>query len=319
MKILYGVQGTGNGHLTRSLKVINRLEALGHEVDLVISAQWGNIHTGRPVLRQFKGFTFKHNADGSINKMGTGLSMDLVQFYKDTKFDLAPYDTIFVDFEPVIAWAAKRQKREVIGISNQYAFLSSKVPRPKKKDYAAEFVFKNFAPVTHPIGLYFDVYDDFIYKPIIRDEVITMTLSNEGHYTVYIPDVELNLLVADLTKASHARFHIFTNKVTENTEYKNCLLHKPDPTTFMHSFASSQGIITRCGFQTTAEALYTGKKLMAIPQVGQYEQACNAVALEQLGATVGTLADLQKFIEAPTPFARPWDDPVDAILARVLG
>ena len=39
MKILYGVQGTGNGHITRSRIVIPLLRSMGHEVDVIISGR----------------------------------------------------------------------------------------------------------------------------------------------------------------------------------------------------------------------------------------------------------------------------------------
>ena len=42
-------------------------------------------------------------------------------------------------------------------------------------------------------------------------------------------------------------------------------------------------IICGAGFETPAEALYLGKKMMVMPIKGQYEQRCNAVALERLG------------------------------------
>ena len=35
MKILYGVQLNGNGHLTRSIEVINKLRSRGHLVDII--------------------------------------------------------------------------------------------------------------------------------------------------------------------------------------------------------------------------------------------------------------------------------------------
>jgi UDP:flavonoid glycosyltransferase YjiC (YdhE family) len=40
------------------------------------------------------------------------------------------------------------------------------------------------------------------------------------------------------------------------------------------------------GFETPAEALYLHKKLMVIPMKGQYEQQCNAAALQQMGIPV---------------------------------
>jgi len=41
----------------------------------------------------------------------------------------------------------------------------------------------------------------------------------------------------------------------------------------------STGVITGAGFETPAETLYLGKKLLALPIRGQYEQLCNAAAL----------------------------------------
>jgi hypothetical protein len=46
------------------------------------------------------------------------------------------------------------------------------------------------------------------------------------------------------------------------------------------------GVVTSAGFETCAEAMYLGKKLLVIPIRNQYEQACNAAALEQLGVHV---------------------------------
>jgi predicted glycosyltransferase len=54
----------------------------------------------------------------------------------------------------------------------------------------------------------------------------------------------------------------------------------------------SQGIITGGGFETPAEALFLGKKIMSIPIKGQYEQQCNAAALKTLGAKVLTDMDI---------------------------
>ena len=54
MKILYGVQGTGNGHITRSSILIPILRDMGHEVEVIISGrnntQLGVIHQ-KPVKK----------------------------------------------------------------------------------------------------------------------------------------------------------------------------------------------------------------------------------------------------------------------------
>ena len=39
MKILFGVQGTGNGHISRSRELVRKLKADGHDVDVIISGR----------------------------------------------------------------------------------------------------------------------------------------------------------------------------------------------------------------------------------------------------------------------------------------
>ncbi len=50
--------------------------------------------------------------------------------------------------------------------------------------------------------------------------------------------------------------------------------------------ASSQGVLCGAGFETPAEALFLKKKLMVIPMKNQYEQHCNAAALNSIGVPV---------------------------------
>jgi uncharacterized protein (TIGR00661 family) len=55
---------------------------------------------------------------------------------------------------------------------------------------------------------------------------------------------------------------------------------------FNESLISCDGIITGGGFETPAEALYLGKKILSIPIQNHYEQECNAEALKQMGIPV---------------------------------
>jgi uncharacterized protein (TIGR00661 family) len=64
---------------------------------------------------------------------------------------------------------------------------------------------------------------------------------------------------------------------------------------FNKSMIGCDGIITGGGFETPAEALYLGKKIISIPINGQYEQECNGAALKRLGVPVlKTLDEISK-------------------------
>ena len=55
---------------------------------------------------------------------------------------------------------------------------------------------------------------------------------------------------------------------------------------FIDSLARSAGVLCGAGFETPAEALYLGKKLLVMPMKQQYEQQCNAAALAKMGVPV---------------------------------
>ena len=55
---------------------------------------------------------------------------------------------------------------------------------------------------------------------------------------------------------------------------------------FLESIESCEGIVSATGFETTSESMYLRKKLLTIPIKNQYEQLCNAAAIERLGGKV---------------------------------
>ena len=65
--------------------------------------------------------------------------------------------------------------------------------------------------------------------------------------------------------------------------------------------AESEGVLCGAGFETPAEALFLGKKLMVIPMKTQYEQQCNAAALAQMGVPI-----LKNFKKKRLPMLEAW-------------
>jgi UDP:flavonoid glycosyltransferase YjiC (YdhE family) len=86
MKILYGIQLNGNGHITRSLELINQLKVKGYEVDVIASG--GNYSIELPdYIKKFKGLSMYFNKSGRINKLKTTLSLNLFKLIKDINYD----------------------------------------------------------------------------------------------------------------------------------------------------------------------------------------------------------------------------------------
>lgn len=285
MKILYAIQGTGNGHISRAREIVPLLQQYG-DVDLVISGTQADVKLTQDVRYQLHGFSFVFGKKGGVNHYETWKTMNLPRFVKDMRtVPLKSYNLILNDFEPVTAWACKTQKLESVGLSHQASFQSSKVPKPKSIDWA-QLVMKYYAPASHYVGFHFDNYDDFIHTPVIRREIREMLLSNLGHYTVYLPAIDDKHLVPILNKISNVTWQVFSKHCMTDYEQGNVKVYRINNELFNQSLASCEGLFTGGGFEGPAEALHMGKKLLVAPMKFQYEQQCNAFALKQFGLPV---------------------------------
>ena len=73
-----------------------------------------------------------------------------------------------------------------------------------------------------------------------------------------------------------------------------------DKNEFAASMTTSKGVLCGAGFETPAEALYLGKKLMVVPMKSQLEQHYNAASLKQMGVPVlkkMKKSNLEKIVE----------------------
>ena len=285
MKILYAIQGTGNGHISRAREIVPLLQRYG-EVDLLVSGTQADVKLRQAVKYQMHGFSFVFGKKGGVDHLQTWKDMNLPRFVKDmSRIPLKTYNLILNDFEPVTAWACKRQRVESVGMSHQASFQSPKVPKPKSIDWA-QLVMKYYAPASHYVGFHFDRYDDFIYTPVIRAEIRNLQISNLGHYTVYLPAIHDRFLVPLLKGIPNVEWFVFSKHSKVSYSDGNVHVQPVDNELFNQRLASCEGLLTGGGFEGPSEALHLGKKLLVAPMKFQYEQQCNAYALKQFGLPV---------------------------------
>lgn len=283
MRILYGIQGTGNGHLSRAKEFIPLLNTLG-ELDLLVSGTSSEVSLPHPILHRKSGLSYTFGKKGGIDFLDTAKNLRPLQFIEDVRsLNLDPYDLIITDFEPITAWAAKLAGRTCFGLSHQAAFLSAKTPRPVLPNPGAELLFKTFAPCTHPIGLHYERYDDFIWTPIIRSDVRAIRPTDEGHITVYLPAYGDDILLAAFQALPDIPFHVFSKHSREPYRQGNVWVRPVQNDAYLDSLARCHGLISGGGFEAPAEALYLGKRMLVIPMRDQFEQKCNAEALKPFG------------------------------------
>ena len=286
MNILYGIQGTGHGHISRAREILPKLSKSAN-IDVLISGYNCNMTLDdRPVIQK-RGLSLAYDSNGGVSYLQTALSLKPVTFLRDIRsVDTSQYDLIISDYEPVTAWASQNKDVPSVALSHQAAFLSELSPRPKKKSLFAEQILKNFAPCRHAIGFHFQRYDSFIYPPIIRSEVLGLDVKSENHITVYLPAFHHNVLKEVFTQIPSVDWHIFSPVCKESFSVENVHVNPIGNQPFLISMKAGLGVITSGGFETCAETMYLGKKLMVIPIRNQYEQLCNAAALKKMGVPV---------------------------------
>jgi len=286
MKILYAIQGTGNGHLSRSMDIVPLLQQFG-DVDVLVSGNQGDLNLPFPIKYKFNGFGFMFGKSGGVDLWKSFLKSRFRKFLKEIKeVPVNKYDIVINDFEPVSAWACYLADKPCIGLSHQAAVLSENTPKPDETDMVGKLVLKNYAPVTAAYGFHFKKFDKKTFTPVIRQQVREQHVINKGHYTVYLPAYDDKRLIKHLSEFKDIQWDVFSKHNSKAKQYGNIFIQPINNKAFIKSMAESEGVLCGAGFETPAEALFMKKKLLVIPMKNQYEQQLNAAALKDMGVPV---------------------------------
>jgi uncharacterized protein (TIGR00661 family) len=284
VKIFYGVQGTGNGHITRARALAPKLKASGADVTYLF--------TGRPrsdlfemdVFGDFewrRGLTFQTHK-GNIQYVATALNNNLLTFLRDvSSLRLEDYDLVISDFEPVTAWAARMRGIRTVGIGHQYAFGQA-IPIAGA-DFMGTQLLKYFAPVTVGLGVHWHHFGESILPPII-ETTGSDCASITKKIIVYLPFEDVHEVIRLLEPFNSHQFHIYnpSGDVVTGGNTSHITVKGVARQSFKNDFADCGGVICNAGFELPSEALHHGKRLLVKPLHGQMEQLSNALAIDQL-------------------------------------
>jgi len=322
VKILYGVQGTGNGHISRARAMA---KALADHPQLEI--QW--LFSGRSPHKLFsmeafgdywwrEGLTFVHR-EGKISPTATARQLDLRRLLRDIReLPVQDFDLVISDFEPVTAWAARRHKKASLGLGHQYAFNFS-IPAPRFK-WTARAIMRAFAPVQSSLGMHWYHFGHPILPPIAQPH--SSGTADREHILVYLPFEHHQPLLAELAKLPQQ--FIFYGAPTDMPAAHNIQLKAPSVEGFQRDVASARAVICNSGFELIAETLILGKPILTRPLAGQFEQEANARALSELQlARVVDRVDatsIRNWLDQNPPGVRiQWPDVAGQIAAWLAG
>ncbi|AMX02172.1 MJ1255/VC2487 family glycosyltransferase [Microbulbifer thermotolerans] len=316
MKILYGVQGTGNGHISRARAMA---KALAQHPQLEV--QW--LFSGRSPEKLFsmepfgdywwrEGLTFVHR-EGKIDSLATIRQLNLGKLLRDIReLPVNDFDMVISDFEPVTAWAAKRRGVPSLGLGHQYAF-NFPIPAPRFK-WTARGIMRTFAPVQSSLGMHWYHFGHPILPPIAQPHG---EAESGDHILVYLPFEHHQPLLSELARLPQ-QFIVYGAPV-DLPAAGNIELKAPSIDGFQRDVASSKAVICNSGFELIAETLTLGKPILTRPLAGQFEQEANALALRELqlahvvdqvnATTIGSWLDSD-----PTGVRIQWPDVAGSIV-----
>ncbi len=289
MKILYAVQATGNGHISRAMQLLPQLEQFG-KVDLFLSGNNASLQLSGNVKYRSKGLSLFYTKCGGLSYSGMLWNNNIVRAMKEAKdLPVLEYDIVINDFEFITAESCRIHNKESIHLGHQASFLSEHTPRPSSKSIVGEFIYKHYCKTSHKLGFHFERYDDFILPPVVKNEIINGENCDLGHITVYLPSYQRHCIESHFRYHKDIVFHWFLEGTKKPFREENIIFYPIHNNLFTQSLLSCHGLITGGGFETPSEALFLGKKLLCIPIRDHYEQKCNGAALTRLG--VMTLPD----------------------------
>lgn len=283
MKILYAVQATGNGHISRAMTLLPHLQRYG-TVDIFLSGSNANLELDAPVKYRSRGISLFYNCEGGLDYRKMIKVINPLRISREIRgLPVENYDLVLNDFDHITSAACARKRIPSVHFGHQASFQSALVPRPEKKSRAGEWILTNFVKAPYRAGYHFEKYDAGIFEPVVKKEILEANPVSKDHITIYLPsycEIQLKTL---FEKFPDHRFHIFSRESKSIREEKNLLFFPVDKELFTGSLVQCTGIICGAGFETPAEAIHLGKKILAIPISGQYEQQCNAAALKKAG------------------------------------
>ena len=296
MKILYGVQGTGNGHLSRARQLGPELIKLGAQIDWVMSGRARDEYFDMAEFNDFQtyqGLSFQVK-NGKIELWKTWQKLQLKQCISDiNQLDTRQYDLVISDYEPITAWAARRQKTPSLGLAHQYAFLHPSVPKIGHH-WVGNALLKYFAPTQLTLGLHWHHFDAPILPPIFGvSGNLEAAQPDASQVLVYLPHDSIAQLLPIFNAHPNYQWHVFTQEVTPQ-QIGSVHIHALSRPVFLQKLHQSTHVLCAAGFELVSEALSLGRNILVKPLQQQTEQIANAKALSLLEyATVTHRLDLQ--------------------------
>ena len=300
MRILYGVNGEGMGHATRSQVVVESLLER-HEVRVVASGAAHAYLSGvLPDVEEIMGAKFVME-DGEIRRWATvrrnvadaaGGAPQSIRRWLEMTRAWRP-DVVVTDFEPLAAIYARVSRAPLIAVDNINMLDRCKhddeILDGHREDYAiARAVTRSMVPnaVRYIVTTFFRPplakNQTMLVPPILRRAIVDAAPEEGDHLLVYSSGEE-NAMAALRASGIPCRVYGMRGGPAEGTTDANLEFKPRSNEEFVEDLRTARGVVAGGGFSLMSEAVYLGKPMLAMPLFGQFEQALNSRYLEREG------------------------------------
>ena len=337
MKILFGVQTEGNGHITQCIATKQYLQSQGIEVTTAFAAKkkrgLSKYFTDEFNVIDYDGFDFVFDNVGrvviwkTIVKNTFELPRLIVSFIKICSIiQKEKPDAIFNYYEPLVGLTALFFKNiKYVSFGHQYAMDS--VIYPRINGYIVQKLFLSIINKITSIRAkivalsYYEFNDTtmIVSPPILRAESYSISDKKEDFVLVYLMNEDmLPQLISQAKKYPDINIQCFTKLTKQYDELPNLKLFNLDGKLFQEKMKVCKAVVCSGGFETSAEAIYQNKPLLMIPMPNHYEQHvnCNDAYLSSY-AIYSESIDLSKIPKYQLG-NKKWFDTYQYVLQRVL-
>ena len=301
MRILYGVNGEGLGHATRSQVVIENLLGRGDDVRIMASGAAFKYLSGQlGEVKEIFGPSFAME-DGEIRrwasvtytmKMAREKIPSSVRNWTDAIAEWRP-DVVVTDFEPLSGIYARTHATPLICVDNIHM-----IDRCKHDEAILEGARDDFQLARAVTGAMVPNAGDYVITtffrppvlrgrttlvpPIVRPEIVAAEPARGDHIVVYSGG---SAALTDALRDCGAPCHVYGMRDGDEVGTTDgCIEYRPRSVEgFLEDLVGSRGVITGGGFSLLSEAVYLGKPVLSVPLKGQFEQLMNARYLEREG------------------------------------
>lgn len=318
MRLLYGVNTNGQGHINRARNLIWQFQQDGHEVDILFSGHTPPRYAHRMAKRtsHLNGVQLAyqnhivHVPKTMFKAMSAGINAFTPIKRVEKTLKSNRYDAIFSDQEPYVSIFGAREQLPTIFVDHQHSLLhpASYSPNIHVSDKLSALlaiklntVHKDFA---YGLDYTEDIIqvDDIVRFPLVEKvDLFAHRFEEEDFIVVYFNKSSLREVVRFLRSQPKIHFKVygFDKKLT----FKNIEFKRTSRKEFTTDLMKCKGIISSAGFSLTWEGIQLDKPMYLIPQKFQYEQFVNVMRLDKLNYIIySEELDLETLDEFLTSF-----------------